>query len=137
MCLKSFLSLLILIFYLTPGAGQNQNDSELELFVRNKPILIAKQQSFKISLADSWLGKDKADHFLVSAFLAAGSYYFLRKEQNMTHKNSIMLSVGFTFSIGVAKEIRDGFLKGRFASVKDGIADILGIGAGVLLFNLE
>lgn len=92
-------------------------------------------QPLKVSCSDSWIGRDKVHHFLTSAFLAAGSYYFLYEENAMAPKDAMIFSIGFSLSLGVAKEVRDGVIKGRSASIKDFIANILGAGFGGLIYN--
>jgi uncharacterized protein YfiM (DUF2279 family) len=107
----------------------------VKTFQKNNAINNNRYQSYRITFSDSWFAKDKADHFLVSAFLTAGSYYFLTEEQQYSKKNAIRGSFGFAFSIGLTKEIRDGFLKGRAGSIKDIVANALGIGVTLLLYS--
>ncbi|MEE4310697.1 MAG: VanZ family protein [candidate division KSB1 bacterium] len=89
----------------------------------------------KFSCSDSWMSRDKAHHFLLSGFLAAGSYYILHEENAMTSGEAMTFSVGFSLSLGVAKEVRDSVLQGRIFSEKDLIADVLGVLCGALIFN--
>jgi uncharacterized protein YfiM (DUF2279 family) len=137
MCLRSCFYILISLFYISTGWGQLKHVEKfkLGLGVAKRPVPEIELHSFKITLADSWFGKDKADHFLASAFLTVGSFYLLKEEQNLSHKKSMNLSIAFAFSLGIAKEIRDGLLRSNAASLKDVVADILGIGIGVLLFQ--
>ena len=138
-----FLKLLLLQLFLISTCWGHDHDgstSKLDLLVVKKPILMNEIKTFKITLTDSWFGKDKADHFLVSAFLTAGSYYFFKEDQNISYKKSMSLSISFALSLGIVKEIRDGLLHNRtasIASIKDVVADILGIGLGIFLFNKE
>ena len=139
MCLRSCFFILISLLYMSTSWGQHKNSREIKFDlkpVRNS-IPNVELPTFKVTLSDPWLGKDKADHLLASVFLTAGSFYFLKEEQNFSQGKSMNLSITFAFSLGIAKEIRDGSLKGRAASVKDVVADILGIGIGAFLFNLE
>lgn len=135
MCYKSFP--LILIFITLNGISYS-NDLEKNsviTFHQNNFVQNYKYQRYRITFSDSWFGKDKADHFLVSAFLTAGAYYFLAEEQRYNKQQAIGGSFGFAFSIGLSKEIRDGFLKGRAGSIKDIVADVLGIGATLILYS--
>lgn len=139
MNLRSCFLLLVFLLCASICWGQNKNEDIVKLdlisFYTHNPKY--QLQQFKITLDDSWFGKDKADHFLVSAFLTATSFYFIRQEQTISEKISLYFSIGFAFSLGLAKEIRDGFRQGNAASIKDLIADILGTGMGTLLFNSD
>ena len=134
MYLKTSFVVIILLLCISTGWGKNDCFAPLS---KSPQIPKFELQSFRITVNDSWVGKDKADHFLTSAFLTAGSFYILREEQNMSYRKSINLSIGFAFSLGIAKEIRDGLSQGRAASIKDVVADILGIGIGLFLFNVK
>lgn len=127
------------LFSISTCRGQNSKKIENKLGLQKNEYSYSKQklQSFRISLSDSWFGKDKADHFLVSAFLMAGSYYFFKEEQNISNNKSICYSISFAFSLGIAKEIKDGLSLGNSASVKDVVVDVLGIALGTFLFNME
>jgi len=139
MCLKSCFFILISLFYISTSWSQLKNSREVKFDLKSAKNTVPKVelQKFKVTMSDSWFGKDKADHFLASVFLTAGSFYYLKEEQNISQGKSMNLSIAFAFSLGIAKEIRDGSLKGRAASVKDVVADILGIGIGAFLFNIE
>ena len=91
--------------------------------------------SLELSCSDSWLSRDKAHHFLLSGFLAAGSYYILHEENAMASGEAMTFSIGFSLSLGVAKEVRDSVFQGRIFSVKYLIADVLGVACGGLIFN--
>jgi len=86
--------------------------------------------------SDKWLAKDKADHFMSSAFLIGLGYYAAKKELNFSDPASRNIAVGFSFSLGIAKEIYDGTFKKGTPSFKDLIADLLGAGFGYLVINL-
>ncbi|MBD3289837.1 hypothetical protein GF337_13610 [candidate division KSB1 bacterium] len=111
------------------------NKNDVVVFNRNEFVKKDRFQSYKVTFSDSWLAKDKADHFIVSAFLTAGCFYYLSEEQNFSRKKAIHGSVAFSFSIGLGKEIRDGFLIGRAGSVKDIVADLFGIGFALFLYS--
>ncbi len=94
-----------------------------------------KNQHFKITLSDPWFGKDKVHHFLTSAFLSSVGYYFLHEEQKQSNNFSQGGSFGFSISLGLAKEVRDGFKPQNAFSVKDLIADILGTLVGTAMVS--
>ena len=107
------------------------------LLKKSKTKTSIYHNKFKITFEDNWSGKDKADHCMVSLFLVVGSYYFLNQEQKFDHNKSIYISTGFALSLGLLKEVHDGFIKKNAASFKDIIADILGISLGNILFNID
>lgn len=85
--------------------------------------------------SDSWFGKDKADHFTLSAALTAAQYYALHRELEMPSRRSLQAAVSGTALIGVVKEIYDATARKRFASKKDLVADVLGIALTVVLIH--
>lgn len=87
------------------------------------------------TLNDSWFGRDKVHHFLASAFIATSAYYFSREQQGLSNLRSQQIGIGFSFSLGLLKEIRDGRKTYNSFSVKDLVADILGTAFGVLLVS--
>ena len=97
-----------------------------------------QQDSIKIEKAktkwvDKWWGKDKAKHFLLSAFLAGASYKIYHDQLNNKKENSLYFSTGFSLSPGLGKEIYDETRPQKKFSYKDLIYDILGIGVGLLI----
>ena len=84
---------------------------------------------------DPWLGKDKLDHLLASAFIAGMSYMFFRDGQNISDEKAMIWSAGVSISIGIAKEIRDKISKKGMASFKDLLWDLLGVGIGILIYS--
>jgi len=137
MCVRSFLLFSICFILFSPAFGQNEgcNLSDVSTFQHTFPE--QKNQRLKISYNDSWIGKDKADHFLVSTFLLVGNYYILREEQRFSKKKALCLSAGLSLSVGIGKEISDGLRKNKVASLQDLVVDILGIGAGILLYTRD
>ena len=105
------------------------------LYSIRKPGSIIKNQQFKITLSDPWLGMDKVHHFITSAFLSGVGYYFLHDEQARSNNFSQRGGFGFSISLGLAKEVRDGFKPQNAFSVKDLIADILGTLAGIVMVS--
>lgn len=103
-------------------------------FIRNPNSPILNHQ-FKITLSDSWFSRDKIHHFLTSAFLSGVGYYFLHDEQNFSNPKSQQVGICFSVSLGLLKEIRDGFMPKNAFSVKDFIADILGTIVGIALVS--
>ncbi|AUX94516.1 YfiM family lipoprotein [Mixta gaviniae] len=84
---------------------------------------------------DRWTGRDKAQHFIVSAALsAAGNEYGQQQGWRPRHSNSFGLM--FAFSLGAAKELYDSRSAGSGWSWKDLGWDIAGAATGFALWNL-
>ncbi|HEX9974827.1 MAG TPA: hypothetical protein VGD14_22425 [bacterium] len=94
-----------------------------------------KNLKFKITCSDSWFTRDKAHHFLTSAFLSAAGYYLLREEQKFSNQKSQIGGFCISFSLGLAKEIRDGLKQNNAASAKDFVANLLGIAVGIMIIS--
>ncbi len=84
---------------------------------------------------DAWISKDKADHLIASAFMAGAQYYLLHRELERSHEQSLGIAIGGTFVIGLGKEIYDHVSRSGKPSVKDVIADVLGIAAATVLLS--
>ena len=78
-------------------------------------------------------GKDKADHFMGSAFLTGMCFYFAREEFRNSRESSIGISLSIAGVIGISKEVYDKVSKKGTPSLKDLFADGIGIAAGILL----
>lgn len=85
--------------------------------------------------ADRWLAKDKADHLIVSAFLAGAGYYLAREEMGQSRDSAANLAVAFSLTAGLGKEIRDELRRSGGASFKDLAADAAGVILGVLMLK--
>lgn len=84
---------------------------------------------------DEWTGRDKAQHFISSAFLtAAGNAYGER--QNWGEGRSARFGLSFALSLGVAKELYDSREGGSGWSWKDFVWDVAGATTGYSLWNL-
>jgi len=84
--------------------------------------------------ADTWLGKDKAQHFVASFVLVSfGSLW-----HNVHHDNGpeqdVRFGMGLTLGLGFVKEFRDLSAPGGRFSWKDIVADLAGTIVGGLLF---
>ncbi len=76
---------------------------------------------------DPWLGKDKFDHALGSAGLAAAQFYVLHNEFDLSGPRSRQIAAGSTLVIGIAKEIYDKASRRGTPSWKDLLADLAGV----------
>jgi len=131
---------IILLFLMIPVStciGQIKTEKltkfEIDTIQNSNSGIQIKQ--FKLTLSDSWFGKDKAHHFLTSAFLSGIGYYFLHEEHNFPNRISQQGGFCFSVSLGLMKEIRDGLKPKNAFSVKDLVADLLGTTVGILLVS--
>jgi uncharacterized protein YfiM (DUF2279 family) len=84
---------------------------------------------------DLWFGEDKAKHLLISFFLTGAAAYYCRHHQKWSDEKSIAFGTGFSFSIGLAKEIKDLRSDDHLFSWKDLAVDLIGIGLGGVLLS--
>jgi uncharacterized protein YfiM (DUF2279 family) len=82
---------------------------------------------------DLWLGKDKLDHALASAGLAAAQFYVLHEELDLSGSRSRQIAAGSTLAIGIAKEIYDKVSRRGTPSWKDLLADFAGVALAVAI----
>ncbi len=83
---------------------------------------------------DRWLGDDKLKHLMVSAFLTGIGYRLCYDGLECRRERSKVLASSLTLSLGLGKELRDR-QRGEIFSYKDLIADLCGIGMGLLVFT--
>ena len=100
-----------------------------------KDTLSDNKQELHVIRKDPWFGIDKVKHFLCSGFLAGISTIYARKMCNFSRRGSIRFGMGFTFSLGLAKEIKDYNSKKSFFSYKDLIADFFGLTLSALIIG--
>jgi len=85
---------------------------------------------------DRWFAKDKFQHFGYSAFLSGGSYIIANRHFHNDGENSFAIGVGFTLTLGAAKEVVDYKVPGQTSSLKDFIWDIAGALTGAAIASL-
>ncbi len=95
------------------------------------------EQSSAQHIQDRWFAKDKAHHLAASAFLTGFGYYAASSEMQFSSQNARNFSVGFALSFGILKEWYDGTLGKSVPSYKDIVADLAGIGIGLLLLKVD
>lgn len=147
--LKIEIIISVLLLFTSASLGQDKaiTSDRIELrLVKNKnpnfanspdasAFSVIQNLKFKFTVSDSWFGRDKVHHFLTSAFLSGVGYYFLRDEQGYSNQFSQQGGFGFSISLGLIKEIRDGFKSQNAFSVKDLVADILGTLVGIAIIS--
>ena len=121
--IKPVLPILILLaLSATPSWGQTDCDVSMAFH---------STRSDTLRIVDKWFAKDKAEHLVVSAFLAGVSCSIFRDFYRNGEESSIYFSAGLTLSLGLGKEFYDRRTPlGKF-SYKDLAADVLGIGLGL------
>ena len=84
-------------------------------------------------MPDRWLAQDKLEHLVVSAFFSGVTYSACRDFYNNNKESSLCFSASFTLGLGLCKEMYDKRKpQGRF-SYKDLVADLVGVGLGLLI----
>ena len=99
---------------------------------RDLGTLIKAEREEKKS-PDLWAGKDKYKHFLLSGFWSGFSYLLCHRHFNYSEEKSLLLSGGVVLSLGLSKEVRDGFQADNRFSYKDLLFDVVGIGCGLFI----
>jgi uncharacterized protein YfiM (DUF2279 family) len=82
---------------------------------------------------DTWLSRDKLQHFFMSAFVQSATYGSLRGG-GMTHGAALAGASVATAAVGVGKELRDRRVKGEF-SIRDLTWDAAGAGSMTVLLS--
>ncbi|WP_292970044.1 YfiM family lipoprotein [Pantoea sp. UBA4549] len=85
---------------------------------------------------DSWTGKDKAQHYVSSALLAAAGSEIAHHQQQDNAQN-LRFGLMFSLSFGAAKELYDSRAAGSGWSWKDLAWDAAGAASGIMLWNIR
>jgi len=95
-----------------------------------------KNDKGKLFGNDSWFGRDKANHLTVSAALVGFGYYATREEIGYGDCAARNSAIGFSLACGIAKEVYDWTSHKGHPSFKDIVADIVGVGVGIVMISL-
>lgn len=125
----------IIIIFLAAFFSSQANGFAFENELNPRHFKNLSRQKITFTLDDSWFGRDKVHHFLSSAFLTTAGYYFSREEKGFSNFKSQQVGIGFSLSLGLLKEIRDGRQSYNSFSFKDMVANMLGIAVGVLIIS--
>jgi len=82
-----------------------------------------------------WLGKDKIAHFSSSVAFTCWSVGMSNDIFGESKDNSRSMGVGFTLSLGLAKEGYDRYIQNKKWSWEDLVWDMAGITCGLILIN--
>ncbi|NOY76763.1 MAG: hypothetical protein GXO76_02710 [Calditrichaeota bacterium] len=127
------LFLLIIFWILVPASGLAQFRSPAGT---SPPRVNAFPRDFFPGCSgDKWIANDKYRHFVGSAFAAASGYWMMRYNLRRPKKEAILFGGGFSFSLGLGKELRDKYFHAGCASWKDLTADLLGIAFGLIFYT--
>jgi uncharacterized protein YfiM (DUF2279 family) len=85
------------------------------------------------AMRDPWVGEDKAQHLAMSYAITTFGYSGVRSA-GAGRDASLALAAGSAIAAGLTKEVLDRRRGGIF-SYRDLVADLVGIGAGVLLLG--
>ncbi len=119
--------ILLLAVLIKAGYAQDNDSTTAEIKTPSVRITQIKDN-------DRWFAPDKLKHFMASAVIAGAGTYWAKHKQHQNQSDALTLGCSVAFTMGIAKEIADK-RKGRVFSLKDGLADLLGIIAGVLIFS--
>lgn len=86
---------------------------------------------------DRWIAVDKGYHLIGSIISTTGISYSCMKFADIKKEKSIRIGIGFTFTLGLSKELWDGHKKNNIFSWKDLSVDILGILIGTTLLQID
>lgn len=84
---------------------------------------------------DSFTGKDKLEHFAISAAMTASTAFVLHNHFQTRRDDSIVIGFTASLSLGGIKELIDKRTPGEQSSWKDLMADIIGCAAGAILIR--
>ena len=85
---------------------------------------------------DKWFAIDKVQHFSYSCLVSLGTQYVLVNKMGRDETSALPVSLGISFTAGIAKEIQDSKSKNGFFSRKDVVANSMGIIFSVIIISL-
>lgn len=135
-CHKEIETLLVRQIIQPPEAGQYAFRGAVEDSIENRHRALGtliKAEGEEKKSPDLWAGEDKYKHFLLSGFWSGFGYLLCHRHFEYPEEKSLLISGGVVFSLGVTKEIRDGFQPDNRFSYKDLVFDIVGIGCGLFI----
>ena len=119
----AFISKVFLIVAFCFGFLVAQNDLILEEEVSSQTA----DQKEKLKRVDKWFAIDKLQHFSYSCLISLGCQYVLVNKYDNSESEALPISTVLSFSAGLSKELNDSRGKNGFFSVKDMIANCVGL----------
>ena len=94
-----------------------------------------KTEKKKSKTRDNWFAVDKIQHFSYSCLITFGCQYILVNKLKNTENNSLPVSSALSFGAGLLKELND--LKGKngYFSLKDMVANLVGIAVAAIIID--
>ena len=94
-----------------------------------------KTEKKKLKIRDNWFAIDKVQHFSYSCLITFGCQYILVNKLKNTENNSLPVSSALSFGAGLLKELND--LKGKngYFSLKDMVANLVGIAVAAIIID--
>lgn len=133
MAVRIVFFVLIVVLELVPSKGSAQFR---EPAATNRGSLKAFPRDFLPGCTgDKWIANDKYRHFMGSAFAAAFGYLAMRYYLGQSRNEAVLFGGGFSFSLGIGKELRDKYFHAGCASWKDLTADLLGMTFGLIFYT--
>jgi uncharacterized protein YfiM (DUF2279 family) len=123
----------VLLAGLTSGPPAVQPAIDTHIIQSVEPVRCCAGATAAQQPADAWLGSDKFRHFWMSYATAAFTFAGARAA-GLDADAALMVALPAAGAAGVGKEVRDRRRGGIF-SVRDLVADALGIGAAYFLLR--
>lgn len=101
----------------------------------NSGVEQKSEQEQKVKRVDKWFAVDKAQHFTYSCLISLGCQYVLVNKSKNTESESLPVSTALSFVAGLSKELNDSRGKNGFFSVKDMIANCVGLLVAAAIIN--
>ncbi len=98
-------------------------------------LLITQSAHKKPFHKDKWFAMDKFMHMTYEFFAYGAVYHLAYCEAGLQKTEAQAVSIGFTVSLGIGKELLDKYWSKTYFSKKDLLADFVGIALGFLVFR--
>ena len=120
----------IVIFCFGSLAAQN------DLILKKEGSSQTADKKEKVKRVDKWFAIDKLQHFSYSCLISLGCQYVLVNKYDNSESEALPISTALSFSAGLSKELNDSRGKNGFFSVKDMIANCVGLIVASAIINI-
>ena len=128
-------------FFLIFGIAFSETNSSFKINIDNHEYILVSDDNAGDNRnkknQDRWIAIDKIQHFSYSCLIALGCQYVLVNKYNNSEDSSLPFSCLLSFSAGLAKELNDKRGQNGYFSIKDMIANIIGISVACLIILQE
>ncbi|GAB4366822.1 MAG: hypothetical protein Kow0042_07000 [Calditrichia bacterium] len=104
-------------------------------FIMKSKFSIDTDTTVNRKISSPLVKPDKIQHFTMSLISTVLFYKLSETELKINPGPSKQIAAGLTFGLGIAKEIRDSTRRNNYFSLKDLLANLAGIGVGMILIN--